>query len=71
MPIPHTKLSTRHCVALPKEVRDTLDWKPGDDLSVERHKDGVFIYKRMTLEMACGIARGANTDSYRDRNDRY
>ena len=71
MPTPYAKLSTRHCVALPKEIRDTLDWKAGEDLSVVRHKDGVFIYKRPTLEDVFGIAKGANTDFQRDRNDRY
>ncbi|WP_431048034.1 AbrB/MazE/SpoVT family DNA-binding domain-containing protein [Roseateles sp. L2-2] len=72
MPAPVAILSSRHRVELPKEIRDTLDWKPGEELKVVRHKDGIFIYKRITLEAACGVAKGANTDyDYRDRHDRF
>jgi len=71
MPAPVAILSSRHRVALPKEIRDTLDWKPGEELKIVRHKDGIFIYKRITIDQIMGIAKGADTGNYRDRNDRY
>lgn len=67
-----SKISSKYQVSIPKEIRDEMGWtKPGQEV--------VFIPKGKTLVMVPvrdfdslrGLARGANPDGYRDRDDRY
>ncbi|WP_423594572.1 AbrB/MazE/SpoVT family DNA-binding domain-containing protein [Roseateles sp. MS654] len=71
MPAPVAKISPRHRIELPKEIRDSLDWRAGQQLMLIRQDDGVFICPLVTLKEVRGIAKGANTEGYRDRDDRY
>jgi AbrB family looped-hinge helix DNA binding protein len=50
-----TTLSTKFQISIPKEVRDAQNWKAGQQFA--------FVPR--------GIARGANPEGYRDRDDRY
>ena len=70
MPAPIAELSPRHRIELPKELREELKWKPGQKLMLIRRHDGVFICPEVTFEQLRGIAKGANTEGCRDRNDR-
>lgn len=71
MPAPTTELSAHHRIEFPKELSDELKWKPGQKLMLIRSEDGVFICPEVTFAQMRGIAKGANTEGYRDRNDRY
>ncbi|WP_222617113.1 AbrB/MazE/SpoVT family DNA-binding domain-containing protein, partial [Mitsuaria sp. TWR114] len=71
MPAPTGELSPRHRIELPKELRDSLKWKSGQKLMFIRRGNGIFICPHVTPQELFGIAKGANTEGYRDRNDRY
>ncbi|WP_343629909.1 AbrB/MazE/SpoVT family DNA-binding domain-containing protein [Roseateles sp.] len=71
MPAPTAELSPRHRIELPKELRSSLNWKPGQKLMLVQHKNGVFVSPLISPDEVFGIGKGANTESYRDRSDRY
>ena len=66
-----SKLSSRYQVSIPKAVRERLAWRPDQKIAFIDHGDGVVMVPVPDREALPGIARGANTDSYRDHNDRY
>ena len=66
-----SKLSSRYQVSIPKAVRERLAWRPGQKIAFIDHGDSVVMVPVPDREALPGIARGANTDNYRDRNDRY
>lgn len=66
------KISSKLQISIPKDIRAEVAWaRPGQEV--------VFIPKGNTLVMVPardfdslrGIAKGANPEGYRDRNDRY
>lgn len=50
----HLKISANGQVTIPKEMREELDWHPGDVLVFAPRKEGFEIYKQLSLreEMA-------------------
>ena len=38
-----TRLSSKGQVIIPKSIRQTRDWKPGLELSVEESEDGILL----------------------------
>jgi AbrB family looped-hinge helix DNA binding protein len=66
-----SKLSSRYQVSIPKAVRVRLAWRPGQKIAFIDRGDSVVMVPVPDREALPGIARGANTDNYRDRNDRY
>jgi AbrB family looped-hinge helix DNA binding protein len=66
-----TKLSEKFQISIPKEVRDKEGWKAGQEFAFVPHAGGVMLVPVPELAEMRGIARGANKENYRDRNDRY
>ena len=66
-----SKLSSKYQVSIPKAVRERLAWRPGQKIAFIDKGDGVLMVPVPDREALAGIARGANTENYRDRNDRY
>ena len=64
-------LSPKYQVSIPKALREQLSWRPGQKLTFIPKGKGVLMIAVPNREELAGIARGANTDNYRDRNDRY
>lgn len=64
-------LSSKFQISIPKEVRESQGWKAGQKLAFISESGGVSVVAVPTIHDLRGIAKGANTDSYRDRNDRY
>jgi AbrB family looped-hinge helix DNA binding protein len=64
-------ISSKYQVAIPKALRDRLQWRPGQKIAFIPKGAGVLMIPVPTGAELVGIARGANTDDYRDRNDRY
>ena len=64
-------LSPKYQVSIPKAVRESLNWKAGQKLVFLPKGDGVLVLPEPELEDLLGLTKGANTDLYRDRNDRY
>jgi len=63
-------LSSKFQVSIPKALRGQLDWRPGQKLAFIPKGKGVLMIPVPDREALVGIARGANVDDYRDRNDR-
>ena len=66
-----SKISSKYQVSIPKAVRERLDWRPGQKIAFIDKGKGVLMISVPKREDLVGIARGANIDNYRDRNDRY
>jgi AbrB family looped-hinge helix DNA binding protein len=64
-------LSPKYQVSIPKALRQQLNWRPGQKLAFIAKGKGVLMIPVPDREALVGIARGANIDDYRDRNDRY
>jgi AbrB family looped-hinge helix DNA binding protein len=66
-----SKISSKYQISIPKAVRERLDWRPGQKIAFIDKGKGVLMIPVPKREDLVGIARGANIDNYRDRNDRY
>ncbi|OWQ91519.1 hypothetical protein CDN99_10270 [Roseateles aquatilis] len=71
MPAPVITISPENHIDLPQEIHEHFRWEAGQELLVIRRETGVFLCPPTTREEMHGIARGANTDTYRDGRDRY
>jgi AbrB family looped-hinge helix DNA binding protein len=66
-----SKISSKYQVSIPKAVRERLAWRPGQKIAFIDKGKGVLMIRVPEREELVGIARGANFENYRDRNDRY
>ncbi len=65
-------LSSKFQISIPKEVRDSEGWKPGDKFAfVPRGKGYYSLVRVPSLDELVGIAKGIEIGEYRDRSDRY
>lgn len=64
-------LSSKFQISIPKAVRDELHWEAGQEFVFIPKNNGVLMMPVPELEALAGIAKGARTDGYRDRKDRY
>ena len=64
-------LSTKYQISIPKQVRESRNWKPGQKFAFIHKEAGVLLVPVPHIDELFGIAKGANTDNYRDRKDRY
>ena len=64
-------VSSKFQIAIPKEVRERLGLRPGQKVAFIAKLDGVMMVPVPRREDLMGMARGANPEGYRDRNDRY
>ncbi len=66
-----SKLSSKYKDSIPKSMRERLAWRPGQNIAFIDKGHGVLMIPVPDREALVGIARGANIENYRDRNDRY
>jgi AbrB family looped-hinge helix DNA binding protein len=66
-----SKISPKYQVSIPRAVRERLAWRPGQKVAFIDKGKGVLMIRVPEREELVGIARGANLENYRDRNDRY
>ena len=65
-----TTISSKYQVVIPKPIREHLNLKPKQKLTViEKDKTFILIPQSSLVELR-GIATGAKTDDYRDKKDR-
>lgn len=64
-------LSSKFQISIPKAVREAQHWQAGQEFVFIPKGKGVLLMPIPGLEQLAGIARGARTDGYRDREDRY
>lgn len=68
---PTATLSSKYQISVPKAIRDDLHWEAGQEFVFIPKGKGVLLMPVPDLKQLAGIARGAKTDGYRDRQDRY
>ena len=64
-------LSSKFQISIPKSVRDTEGWRAGQKFVFIPKGKGVLIMPVPEAEELFGLAKGANTENYRDREDRF
>jgi AbrB family looped-hinge helix DNA binding protein len=64
-------LSSKYQISIPKTIRDEQHWQAGQEFVFVPKGTGVLLMPVPALEQLAGIAKGANTKGYRDRQDRY
>jgi AbrB family looped-hinge helix DNA binding protein len=63
-----TTLSSKFQISIPKEVRDSQEWKVGQKFGFVPHGANSYILVPVpTFEELAGIVKVANTDNIRDR----
>ena len=66
-----TTISSKYQVVIPKPARERLNLKPKQKMTVIE-KDGMLILvPQASLKELRGIADGARTDNFREKEDRY
>ena len=65
------KLSAKFQISIPKAVRDARKWKAGQEFAFIPKGTGVLLVPVPERGELAGIARCANAEDYRDRNDRF
>ena len=68
--MPTVTLSSKFQISIPKEVRETLDLKPGQRLAFLCVGKSVKLVPQPRIEDVLGIGKGANPAGYRDRDSR-
>lgn len=68
---PTATLSSKYQISVPKAIRDDLHWKAGQEFVFIPKGKGVLLMPVPELKQLAGIARGAKTEGYRDRHDRF
>ncbi|MDD2915628.1 MAG: AbrB/MazE/SpoVT family DNA-binding domain-containing protein [Gallionella sp.] len=64
-------LSSKYQISVPKAIRDDLHWKAGQEFVFIPKGKGVLLIPVPELKQLAGIAKGAQTKGYRDRQDRF
>jgi AbrB family looped-hinge helix DNA binding protein len=63
-------LSSKFQISLPKAVRTAQHWQAGQEFAFIPKGKGVLLVPVPKPENLAGMARGANPEGYRDRDDR-
>lgn len=64
-------LSSKYQISIPKSIREEQHWQSGQKFVFIPKGKGMLVMPVPELEQLAGIATGANTENFRDRNDRY
>ncbi|AQT60370.1 AbrB/MazE/SpoVT family DNA-binding domain-containing protein [Cellvibrio sp. PSBB023] len=64
-------LSSKYQISIPQQVREEQHWQSGQEFVFIPKGKGVLIMPVPELSELAGIAKGANIENYRDREDRY
>jgi AbrB family looped-hinge helix DNA binding protein len=64
-------LSSKFQISIPKSVREEQHWEAGQEFVFIPKGAGVLVMPVPEMTQLVGIAKGACTDNFRDRKDRY
>ena len=65
-----TTISSKYQVVIPKPVRDHLNLKPRQKLTVIEKGNMLILIPQTSLKDLRGIATGVKTSDYREKKDR-
>jgi AbrB family looped-hinge helix DNA binding protein len=72
MPIGRVKVSPKFQIVIPKQVREELQIKPGQELLVTISDGKIQLDPPRSIKELFGMAKGMKwRDDYRDRDDRF
>ena len=63
-------LSSKFQIFIPEAVREHQHWRAGQKLVFIPRGNGVLLVPARSLDDLRGIAKGADPENYRDRDDR-
>ena len=63
-------ISSKYQIVIPKPVRERLNLKPKQKLTVIEKDRMLILIPHTSLEELRGIAAGAKTDNHREKKDR-
>jgi len=66
----HATISSKYQIVIPKPVREHLNLKPKQKLTVIEKDKMLILVPYVSLNELRGIAAGAETDNYREKMDR-
>jgi AbrB family looped-hinge helix DNA binding protein len=66
-----TTISSKFQVVIPKPVRERLNLKPKQKLTVIEKDKMLILIPQISLEALRGIAEGITTEDYREKKDRF
>ena len=70
--MPTVKVSPKFQVVIPKEIRDSLEIKQGEELQMLVLDGSIRLHRQRSIRDLLGAAKGMKwKDDYRDRNDRF
>jgi AbrB family looped-hinge helix DNA binding protein len=58
-------------IEIPKELREKLALKPGEQLHIYEFDGVIRISRRRSIKRLRGMVKGMPWDDYRDREDRF
>ena len=64
-------ISPKFQIVIPKEIRERLDLRPGQVVSLIDRGDMVTIVPQRPIADLRGIAKGVSYEGYRDETDRF
>jgi AbrB family looped-hinge helix DNA binding protein len=64
-------LSSKYQLAIPKVIRELLNLQAGQQFTVLAKGRAIELVPVRSLKEMRGILKGANTENYRDRQDRF
>jgi AbrB family looped-hinge helix DNA binding protein len=65
-----TTISSKYQVVIPKRMREHLNLKPRQKLTIIEKDKFLILIPQSSLEELRGIAAGAKVDGYREKKDR-
>ena len=65
-----TTISSKYQVVIPKPMREHLNLKPQQKLTIIEKDKFLILIPQSSLEELRGIAAGANVEGYREKRDR-
>lgn len=64
-------LSSKFQISIPKAVREEQHWEAGQEFVFIPKGNGVLVMPVPEMAQLVGIAKGARSNDFRDRKDRY
>ena len=65
-----TRVSPKYQIVIPKEVRESMNLKVGQELQVVAKGGAITLVPERPLSSLRGFAKGVRTDNLREKKDR-